>query len=261
MGERNVLESGIHPSCLAVLPPRVCGPLTSLVSRLAAALGPRLVGVQIYGSAARFEHHPRYSDLNLLLVLDPPGPMELGLAGRVLARAPRSLRLRPVALGREQLGDLPAVFPLESLEIRAYHLNIYGPDLAESLLVDPKRLAAEAPRHLAQTIVRLRNSYLRYAAQWRSLAAALVESVPAVMALLHAALYSRQVAPARHYLQLVGQAAGHFGLDRQALVTPLLARRGERRLLGRRRQVVEAFWAYLGTLETLSERLARGGEP
>jgi len=250
-------EEGIHPSCLALLPPHLCARLSRLVSDLAEALGDRLYSVLVYGSAARFEHHPRRSDLNLMLVLASAGPQEMRLAAEVLARVPGSLRLRPLLLERQQIGSLPTLFPVETLDLRSYHLNLYGPDLAPGLEIAPNRLCAESGRQLALVLMRLRSSYLSHVADWRTLADELVASVPGVLALLHAALYSRGITPARNYLQLIGQAAAHFGFEREALTTPLRARRGEGRLLYGRRRVAAVFWDYTRALEMLSERLAQ----
>ena len=51
--------------------------LAELVEKLKNAHGAQLVSVILYGSGAREDHHAKYSDLNVLCVLERVSPAEL----------------------------------------------------------------------------------------------------------------------------------------------------------------------------------------
>jgi len=59
-------------------------PLDQLVAKLKQAYADRLISVMLYGSAAVGEHHPKYSDLNVLCVLAAITPRELAAAEETL---------------------------------------------------------------------------------------------------------------------------------------------------------------------------------
>src|ERR1039457_3496900 len=60
--------------------------LTQLVEKLQKAYGDRLVSVVLYGSAAAGDHHPGFSDYNLLCVLSEITSRPLGAGGDVRSR-------------------------------------------------------------------------------------------------------------------------------------------------------------------------------
>src|SRR5690348_11763607 len=51
--------------------------VTQLVDKLKKAFGDRLVSIVLYGSAAGGDHHPKFSDFNVLVVLSAITPREM----------------------------------------------------------------------------------------------------------------------------------------------------------------------------------------
>ncbi|MBZ5585759.1 MAG: hypothetical protein LAQ30_26900 [Acidobacteriia bacterium] len=130
--------------------------LTQLVERLQAAYGPRLVSVVLYGSAAGGEHHPRYSDFNVLCVLTEIGTAELG-AGQDLFRWWREQSSpSPLLLTEGELATCTDCFAVEFSDIKRQHVLLYGKDVVSGLEIDSSFYRAQVEHELRAKLLRLR---------------------------------------------------------------------------------------------------------
>jgi hypothetical protein len=127
------------------------------------ALGEKLRGAALYGSAAGGEFHPAHSDVNVAFVFSVLGAAELDALTRV-NRTWRGARVvRPLLLSEESLRRSLDSYPLEYLLIRERHETLHGPDYFAALPLDRGVLRLQVERVLRAQELGLALSYVALA--------------------------------------------------------------------------------------------------
>lgn len=136
--------------------------------------------ILVYGSAARGEFLPGYSNVNLLILLEQvTQPVLQAWAG--LGKTWDSEKIiAPLLLTQEDLRQSSDVFPLEFLNIRDHHVLLQGTDPFPDLPVNAARLLFQCEQELRGNLLRIRQ---RYVEGW-----ARVEAVQALLPLSLTAL-------------------------------------------------------------------------
>jgi hypothetical protein len=147
------------------------GAISKAVETAVRALGQRLagdpavglVGVALYGSAARGEWVPGISDTNVLIVPGRGDEPALGAIAAALAAAPLSARVTPFVLPAEELQQSADTFCVKLDDIQRHHVLVAGRDPLAGLVIDPTHLRFLVEFSLRDAALRLRLLRLRAA--------------------------------------------------------------------------------------------------
>ena len=134
--------------------------LTGLTEELRAAFGDDLLSVVLYGSAARADHQGAGSDLNVVVVLRDIslGSLERGTRP---TRAWEAKGNRPLLFfSPEWITRSCDVFPLEFLDIVAWHRVVHGTDPFAGLAVSAENLRLQCESELKTKLIQLRTGYI-----------------------------------------------------------------------------------------------------
>jgi len=132
-------------------------------AELAAAFGPALRTVVLYGSAESPDFRPERSDVNLAAVAETVTFAHLQRVAQWYARWRAHRVAAPLLLIPSDLTRSLDVFPLEMLDIQARHRTLAGADLFSDLVVTPEAVRLECEREAKGKLVRLRALYLELA--------------------------------------------------------------------------------------------------
>lgn len=116
------------------------------VSAAYRAVGDRLVGATLYGSAAGAEFVPAQSDVNVAFVLSVLGPAELEALRPAHRAWSRDRVVRPLILSLNGLRRSLDAFPLEYLLIRELHETLHGEDYFSGLAIESSALRRAVER-------------------------------------------------------------------------------------------------------------------
>ena len=132
--------------------------LDDLVAQLRAAHGESLVGIVLYGSAARGEHVVGHSDQNVLVIVDQIDVATLRALGQT-ARAWQDAGNPPPLLltRREWLGSAD-VFPMEYADILERHRVLAGTMPMDGLAVRTSDLRLQVEQESLGKLLRLRRA-------------------------------------------------------------------------------------------------------
>jgi predicted nucleotidyltransferase len=238
------------------LPEHLVEPLRYAAGRLEERLGADLVALVVYGSAARGEHVPKRSDVNLLVVLRQVDADHLRVVAAEVRRA-RRLRLAPILLSPDDLTRGRDAFAIELSEMQDHRVVIYGEDPFTGLAIDREQLRLQVERELRGKLVRLRQAYLHHARDPRAVARLMTASAGSFVTLFAAALRLRGEQPAPTRAELVPQLTAAFGLDGELLARLLTARAGQGRLA--KREAHDLFSQYLAMVESVTAAVDRAG--
>ncbi|HWC99886.1 MAG TPA: hypothetical protein VG456_24165, partial [Candidatus Sulfopaludibacter sp.] len=130
--------------------------LQQLVEKLEKAYAGHLVSVVLYGSGATGEHHAKFSDYNILCVLNEITVRELA-AGEALFRWWREQGSpAPLLLTEHELNTSTDCFAIEFHDIRQHHTLLSGKDVLTGLVVDDSFYRAQVEHDLRAKMLRLR---------------------------------------------------------------------------------------------------------
>src|SRR5262245_36270890 len=189
-----------------------------------AAVGEKLLGATLYGSAAGGEFDPAHSDLNVAFVFSALGAEELEALRSAHARWTRARLARPLLITREGLRSSVDAFPLEYLLIRERHEHLHGEDFFGPLEIERAALRREIERVLRAQELGLAWTYLALASTPSGARHWAGRSGTAIAASLAGLLYlvGERIPSARQ--ELADRCAERFGLGadelRRILVRP-----------------------------------------
>jgi predicted nucleotidyltransferase len=132
------------------------------IERFLSALDPIWPGsysAVLFGSVARGQHIPGWSDINLLLVADRLTPETLRAISEALAAWRATADALPLlfTLGEwQRAGD---AYPLEIAEMRTGYRVLRGTDPVAGMIVSPGDLRAALEREFRGKLMRLRQGY------------------------------------------------------------------------------------------------------
>lgn len=134
--------------------------LVQFAAKLKGAAAANLRSVILYGSSARDDFQPEFSDLNVLVVLEFADAPAL----RALAPVVRWWREQgepaPVIMSVAELQRSADVFAIELIDMKQSHRVLEGEDLLSRLDVPRGMHRVQVERELRTALVKLRQAYL-----------------------------------------------------------------------------------------------------
>src|SRR6266852_6331326 len=133
--------------------------LTDLVGKLERSYSDRLVSVILYGSGAAIDsgnHHPGFSDLNVLCVLKQITPRELGDGEPIMRWWREHGHPSPLLMSEEEAHNSADSFPIEFRDMKDRRKVLYGMDVIADIRIDTKYYRAQIEHELRAKLFRLR---------------------------------------------------------------------------------------------------------
>jgi predicted nucleotidyltransferase len=201
--------------------------LGQLVDRLKAGYGGRLKSVILYGSAAVGDHHEKYSDLNVLCVLDRVTPEELAQSGAIVRWWREQGNPSPLLMSEEEVRNSTDCFPIEFHDIKERHRVLYGEDVARDLTVENCFYRAQVEHDLRAKLLRLRQKAAGVLNDKKMLRQLLADSVSTFCVLFRHALLLFGCDAKFEKREVIEQARERFGIDTGPFSTLLSLREGK----------------------------------
>ena len=203
--------------------------LTDLVTRLKSAAGSNLLSVILYGSAVTEEFYPGHSDLNVLCIMQSLGRDDLSKLHAASTWWAKKGHPAPLFFTLSELHHSADVFAIELLDIKAARRILYGEDAIASLHVpmDLHRLHVE--RELRNNALRLRQYYVRHAADSRKTLQLMTSSISTFAALFRHALIALGEDPPPTKRATIDRLGSVLGFDPSPFHTVLDIREGHKR--------------------------------
>ncbi len=223
------------------------------VDRLESLYAERLLGILLFGSAARGAYVPKRSNLNLLVALDRVGSQELLQYRGVRSEIEKFPISTPLFLEPNYVRFSTDTFPLEFLDIRSFHTVLNGQNILESITIDPKLLRLEVEREIKGKLLLARQSFLEADGDSARLLTIWSRSCAALRVIFFGIVYLRENRIVRDARELVERVSEHFGLNPAVLLEVGRARLGE--LKPSKEEMEKTFFAYLEELVRLAEKV------
>jgi predicted nucleotidyltransferase len=190
--------------------------LKELVAKLERAFHDRLVSVILYGSAAGEDHHAKFSDLNVFVVLKEITVRELGEAEPILRWWRDAKHPAPTIMSEEEAHNSADCFPIEFRDMKDRRKVLSGIDVISEVEVDGKFYRAQIEHELRAKLFRLRQQGARVLSDPAALLRLCVDSVATFCVLGRHALVASGVEARTERRAVVRQLAETLSMD----VTP-----------------------------------------
>jgi predicted nucleotidyltransferase len=165
--------------------------LEELVKRLHQAHPERLVSVILYGSAATGDHHEKFSDLNILCVLQDVTPDALDASEPIFKWWRSRGNPSPLLMSEEEVRTSTDCFPIEFHDMTERRRVLFGKDVIEGLVIDKVFYRAQVEQELRAKLLRLRQKAAGVLGDPQALLRLMIDSVSSFLVLgRHALLVS-----------------------------------------------------------------------
>jgi predicted nucleotidyltransferase len=187
--------------------------LDDLVTRLRKSFGDQLVSVVLYGSAAVGDQDRRFSDYNVLCVLDQVTPREMARAEEIFRWFRERGNPAPLLLSEREAATSSDCFPIEFYDIRAQHRILHGRDVVEGMQIDMSFYRAQVEHELRSKLLRLRQKASGVLSEKDLLRQLLADSLSTFCVLFrHALILTGHEAPARKR-EIIATCGRSFDFD------------------------------------------------
>lgn len=229
--------------------------LNELVTKLKETAGANLKSVVLYGSAITGEFHPKYSNLNVLCVLERLDAAALEKLNPAAAWWVEKGHPAPLLFTVEELRRFADVFAIELLDIKAGHRVLFGEDVFVALAVPMTLHRAQVGRELESSLIRLRQSFLARRRGRKALLQLMTASLSTFATIFrHALIALGEQAPAQKR-EVFDRLAKLIGLDAGAFHAVLDVREGKRK--ERDLDVEATFRSYLEGVARVTDEVDR----
>jgi hypothetical protein len=201
--------------------------VNQLVEKLRKAYGDRLVSVVLYGSAATGEHHPKFSDFNILCVLTTITPREMADGEDIFRWWREQGSPSPLLLTEHELATSTDCFAIEFLDIQQHHQLLHGKDVVSGLVVGRAFYRAQVEHDLRAKLLRLRQKASGMLSDADLLRRLLADSLSTFAVLFRHAMALHGVECSHRKREVMESAGRLFGFD-SASFLKLLDLREER---------------------------------
>ena len=215
--------------------------------------GDGLKSMILYGSGATGDFVAKYSDLNILIILDRIDLEELTRISPFVERWCRKGDPPPLLLTGDEIRTSQDVFPLEFLDIRDNHQVLFGEDPFIDLEVDDRNLRLQCEHEMKGKIIRLREQFLLVRRKDERLRELMARSVSTFIALFRGMLRLRLDEVPGGQRDVLRKFAETMKLDLGAVEKVLELKEGRTEIRGD--PLGSLFGDYLAILETVAERV------
>jgi hypothetical protein len=220
-----------------------------LVEKLAKAYGDRLVSVVLYGSAAAGDRQEKFSDYNVLCVLNCLGPRELSDSEAIFRWWRELGSPSPLLLTEQEVVTSTDCFAIEFSDMKRQHQLLAGKDVITSLVIDDKFYRAQVEHDLRAKLLRLRQKASGMLSDSSLLRRLLLDSLSTFCVLFRHALILHGAEGPVTKREVIARSSERFGFDAQPFEKLLAVR--EEQIKAREVEPVTLLAAYLEAINVV----------
>ncbi|MFH1653277.1 MAG: hypothetical protein ABIE74_04385 [Pseudomonadota bacterium] len=224
--------------------------LSDFSDNLQKSLGDNLRSIVLYGSAVGKDFSEKFSDYNLILILNDTNLKKISPASSLIEKWCKGKNPPPLIFDSNHINTSLDVFPLEFLDIKRRHETLYGEDPFKDIAIDRKNLRHQCESELKGKLIHLRSFYATHSKSSKELENILLSSFTTFMAIMRGILQLLGIEPAQSNEEVVDQLADKISFDREIFKTISAARMKKNKLP--KDEMNKFFTEYLTQIEKIT---------
>ncbi len=208
------------------LPEKVRLGLNHLARELRASLGDSLHSVVLYGSSVKGEFSRNYSDVNVMLAIEPINTVVLDKVALPIRQGRRNFRLAPLLISPTDLRRSCDVFPIKFLDIQQHHKVIDGVNILDDLTIERSHLRLRCEQEFRNLLLRMRHLYLQRSFYNEQFEMTLLKLFSSLLIGIDALLYLRE---GKHFVnrhKIIAASTEYLSIPQEPLARLLQLRLG-----------------------------------
>lgn len=161
---------------------------SNLINNLKEVFGEKLLSVILYGSCASNECENKFSDINLIVVIDNLLAVDLKKAHPALKDFMKTKNPLPLFMDKEEWFNSCDVYPIEYSDIKERYSILYGEDIVKPLVLEKTNLRLQCEHEVKNLLIKLRQNYLAQSTNLKEIENLLKKSSKSFFALFRATL-------------------------------------------------------------------------
>lgn len=161
---------------------------SELILNLKEVFDEKLISVILYGSCASSQCENKFSDINLIVVIDNLLAADLKKANTALKDFMKTKNPLPLFMDKEEWFNSCDVYPIEYSDIKERYSILYGEDIVKSLILEKNNLRLQCEHEVKNLLIKLRQNYLAQSMNLKEIENLLKKSSKSFFALFRATL-------------------------------------------------------------------------
>lgn len=133
---------------------------SELITNLKEVFEEKLVSVILYGSCAGDVCENKFSDINIIVVIDNLLAADLKMANSALKEFVKTKNPLPLFMDKDEWFNSCDVYPIEYSDIKERHTILYGEDIVKPLVLEKTNLRLQCEHETKNLLIKLRQNYL-----------------------------------------------------------------------------------------------------
>jgi predicted nucleotidyltransferase len=232
--------------------------LNRLVAELKGAYGGNLTALLLYGSAVSGDFHEKFSDLNILCVVQEISVEVLKKAEGTIAWFVKKGNPPPLFFTWEEIKNSHDVFPIEFLDMQANHRVLFGADILQGLQIERENHRLELEHELRSKFIGLRQGFLSASHDSKALGGLILRSLSSVVTLFRHALILMGETVSLQKRDIITRFCARSGLDASLFLSLLkLREEGQELPSGEALSTFEQYFEEIGKMVRLVDQLPK----
>lgn len=210
-----------------------------------------LQSVILYGSAVGNDFSKRYSDYNIIVILQDCSPGELAKSNKLARAWKKKGNPAPLFFDPSHITTSRDVFPLEFIDIRDRHQLLFGEDPFANIDIEMTNLRHQCESELKGKILHLRSFYTENCNKPARVAKLMIQTLPTFVAVFRGVLTLLGVHVPHERAKVVEELSQRIGFTPTVFLDIINIREGNT-AAPRHDEALAAFEEYLTALETIT---------
>ena len=202
--------------------------LEKFVEEIKRVCGDNLKSVILYGSKASGESTKKFSDYNLLLVLNKISFQDLKSITFIADKWIKQKNPPPLIFSAERLNKSTDVFPIEFLDMKEHHKVLYGDDPFTDMQINLRHLRHECESELKGKLLKLRQGYMNTGGKTSGVRELLISSVSTFLIVSRHILYLLGRTPPAKRLDALNMLSEHIKINTEPFISILKMKNEEK---------------------------------
>ncbi|MDN3514588.1 MAG: hypothetical protein NG747_09320 [Candidatus Brocadia sp.] len=148
-----------------------------------------IISIYIIGSAVTKDFHPKYSDINTVIVVKTTKVPFFDFIATLGKRYGKKRIHAPLVMTRDYINKSLEVFPLEFLEMKSIHQLVFGEDILKDIKIEKADIRLQCERELKGKFQHLCQGYIKAMGNKTTLTDLFVGSLSGYFPVFHGILF------------------------------------------------------------------------
>ena len=231
--------------------PKVREIVSSYAEKLINLHKESVISVFAYGSVTGGNFIAGVSDINIGLILKEINFSDLKESLPLVRWGLKKRIPAPLFLTVEYINSSLDVFPMEFLEIKDTHVNIYGEDIISGINIEGKYLRLFCEQQIKGKLLRIKEVYLERGLHKKGIEAVLKDSLRSLIFVFRSLIRLKGKEPPSRKDSVLEEVCAMFNLDEEVFLSIYRDRKNDEKIKGKDIEVY--FEKYLREIEKLAQ--------